>query len=226
MNADIILLQEVFAKVPNGLNLSDCLARSLELNAAFAPARKKLRTYNSAPVLCHSGLAVLAKGEIRDHAKLHLPQDERDGERLAQFVSVQTHGVSVLIANTHLTHLKDVSNLRQQELQTLRSHIDECAPHDVVIVGGDMNAAENDPIFDVLDGFDTINPQSIGTQTTLNAVNGTVPGAGLIDHIFAASEDMTIGLQGQTALDVRDEATGIYPSDHKAVVLDITISMS
>lgn len=224
LDPDIVLLQEVFAEVPSGLNVADHLADELDLQAAFVPARKKLREFQSNPVLCHSGLAVLTRGDILDNAKLNLPQDERDGERLAQFVSLRIDGVTVLIANTHLTHLGDAGDLRAQELDVLSAHLNDCPGHDVVVVGGDMNADETDAIFDVLDGFTSYPIAS--SPTTLNPVNGKAPKLGLIDHLFVSAKDVAIKGQAGLSMDGKDETAGVFPSDHKAVVLDLSIDLS
>ncbi|MEG3618690.1 endonuclease/exonuclease/phosphatase family protein [Magnetovibrio sp. PR-2] len=225
LDGDIILLQEVYSEVPSGLNVADHLAQSLNLNVAFAPARKKIRTYRNDPVLCHSGLAVLSKGNISDQSTRQLPQDERDGERLAQFVSLQMEGNRVLVANTHLSHLSDAGDLRRHELEVLAAHLEDCPPHDMVIVGGDMNADETDDVFNVLAGFQAF-PVSTVSDTTLNAVNGASPKPGFIDHLFVAAQDGELEGLATLALDQRVGPLDLFPSDHKAVVLDLPLNPS
>ena len=88
LDPDIVLLQEVFAVPSRGLCTADTLSAALGLHCAFHPARKKMRPFEGGDVLSQSGLAVLARAEILSSSPVALPDDPRDGERMAQIVRI------------------------------------------------------------------------------------------------------------------------------------------
>ncbi|HEY9080693.1 endonuclease/exonuclease/phosphatase family protein [Magnetovibrio sp.] len=222
VNADVVLLQEVFAEVPSGHDVARQLARDLNMNVAYAPTRKKLRPLNGAPVLGCSGLAVLTRGEIHTHQIVRLPEDTRDGERLAQVVSTDIGGTTVLLANVHLSHLTDADGLRQNQIEVLMDHLANARACDVTILGGDMNMTQGHSTLMELQtnrGFQ-LALCKIPPTTTLNPVEAGAPSMGVIDHILVkAPKDCRI--EAQTALNAPDSASGFYPSDHMAVIADI-----
>jgi len=228
LDADVILLQEVFAQIPRGLNVAQRLANELNMDFAYSPARKKIRLLGDAPLLCHSGLAVLVKGSVKKYETVCLPEDARDGERLGQWVSVKTGDISVLIGNVHLTHLKDEDQLREKQLQTLVHHRETQGRHDVCILGGDMNLKANHPIFHRLHKTNGLHPiaftQDHSPRTSLNPIDGNDVDAGVIDHIFVKADQKTIvAAHARPALNKPDGQKGIYPSDHMAIVANIEL---
>lgn len=224
VNADIVLLQEVYTEVPSGLDVSQYLAHDLGLECVYTPARKKLRTCSGSPVLCHSGLAVLARLPMTAET-VRLPDDDRDGERLGQIVQFSWNGLETVIANAHLTHLSDRDDLRAGQLSTLREHLPQKA--DLSIVGGDLNLIASHPVLVrelEAQGFIASAYKNM-PDSTLNAMNGGPPSTGVIDHIYIKSgENVSCTPLAQTALDRVDEQSGLYPSDHKAVVAQVQIA--
>jgi len=222
LNADVILLQEVFAQIPNGEDVARTIAHALKMNVVSAPARKKLRSVNGAPVLSCSGLAVLTRGTIRDHQTVRLPEDARDGERLGQVVSATIDGQEVLIANVHLSHLSGEDDLRQRQLDVLMDHAARLPEHDVMVLGGDMNLAARHSTLIALHtdrGFQVVEYDA-PPITTLNPIDGETADMGVIDHVFVkAAGDFRV--RAHTALNTLDDASGLYPSDHTAVVADV-----
>lgn len=229
MNADVILLQEVFSPVPGGHFGGEDVARTfgdaLDMSVAHAPARKKLRSLNGAPVLCCSGLAVLVRGTIRDHQAVRLPEDARDGERLGQVVSATIGGRGVLIANAHLSHLSGEDDLRQRQLDVLIDHAARRPEHDVMVLGGDMNLAAGHSVLIALQtdqGFQCVE-YDVPPITTLNPIDGETTDMGVIDHVFVKPAGGW-RVCAHTALNTLDDASGLYPSDHMAVVADVEIN--
>ena len=224
LGADVILLQEVFAEAPSGLDVSAHLAGALGMNTVYAPARKKLRKLNDVPVLSHSGLAVLARGPIGAHESVQLPDDERDGERLGQMVQVKVRGVDVVIGNVHLSHLPGQDDLRRRQLVYLAEHLKRFGGDMLRFAGGDMNAPAGHDIFDVLDGFTPLSVPGDGMRTTLNPVGGKPLQAGIIDHLFVSDPNGRVReTHVQVALHQPDGVHGVFPSDHRAVVADVAL---
>ncbi len=224
LGADAILLQEVFAEVPSGLDVSAHLAGALGMNTVYAPARKKLRKLNDVPVLSHSGLAVLARGPIGAHESVHLPDDERDGERLGQMVQVKVRGVDVVIGNVHLSHLPGQDNLRRRQLACLADNLKRFAGGKLCFAGGDMNAPAGHDIFNALDDFTPLAVSEDGMRTTLNPVGGKQPQTGIIDHLFVSDPNGRVReARVQVALHQPDGVHGVFPSDHRAVIADVAL---
>lgn len=225
LSADIILAQEVFSELPNGQDVARAFADALEMNVAHAPARKKLRSLNGAPTLSCSGLAVLTRGAVRDHHIVRLPEDPRDGERLGQVVSTTIDKQDVLVANVHLSHLAGEDGLRQRQLDTLMGRMAQACEHDVMVLGGDMNMTAEQPALAALHtkrGFLCVGHDGRVT-TTLNPVGGDAVEMGVIDHVFVKAGG-GCRIIARTALDARDDVTGLFPSDHMAVVVDIELN--
>ena len=227
LGADIILLQEVFAEASTGLHVGEHLGNELGLHMSFAPMREKTREREGVPMLCYSGLAVLSRTAILGSRIMRLPMDERDGERVGQVVKIKMNGMCLEIGNVHLTHLDDADDLRREQINLVTQGLDRTA--DLVILGGDMNAAQGHAIFQGLTGFNTPTFTDPAPLTTLNPINGQQPGSGpsIIDHIFVhAGGGRDLVARARTALDAADQNSGVYASDHMAVVVDVTLNRS
>lgn len=219
LDADIVLLQEVFAQAPSGLDAGRRLADELGMFLAYQPARKKLRKINGAPILGHSGLAVLSKTPPLATASVRLPSDPRDGERLGQLVRLTVKDLSVCVANVHLTHLSGADELRAAQLTALTEKMR--VGNDLGLVGGDMNAPLGHGLFGALAGFQGVSFENDPPVTTLNPVAGETSEAGVIDHIYVKCGGGKATLRARTALDMPDPKSGLFPSDHMAVVAEI-----
>lgn len=223
LKADIILLQEVFAQSPTGLHVGQRLASALGMDMHFVPARKKIRSLNGAPILCHSGLAVLSQAQIRDGHAVRLPMDERDGERIGQRVSLTLRGIDVCVGNMHLTHLPNADALRRRQLQTMLKACGETA--DLTVLGGDMNAPQGHALFKVLEGFVPLECRDAESASSLNPMADGSPPPGIIDHLFLRrNQGGDVSAKARLALHEGDARTGRYPSDHKAVVANLILS--
>jgi endonuclease/exonuclease/phosphatase family metal-dependent hydrolase len=121
LQPDVIALQECFRDVEGAYDTAAYLARTLHFRHAWTPARLKLREFESRALESWSGLALLSRWPFRRVEKVDLPSDERDGERIAQVALVDWED-GVVIANLHLTHLRDAAELRRRQLATLLMH--------------------------------------------------------------------------------------------------------
>jgi len=225
LNADVILLQEVFTQVPSGQDVARTFGDDLDMSVAHVPARKKLRGLNGVPVLSCSGLAVLSRGPIGVHQSVRLPEDARDGERLGQVVSTRIDTHEVLLANVHLSHLAGEDGLRQRQLDALMNHVASIPDHDVTVLGGDMNLVAGHSILSALQKDRDVQGVSYAAPptTTLNPVDPMPPSMGVIDHVFVKATGKCFA-HANIALNTPDEASGVFPSDHMAVVVDIAFN--
>lgn len=225
LGADIILLQEVFAQAPAGLHVGQRLADGLRMDLSFAPARTKIRKINGAPLWCHSGLAVLSKTPIQSSRVLHLPMDECDGERIGQVVQIDLKGLRLDIANIHLTHLKNADELRHQQLQMLVNNLNGKA--DLTVIGGDMNMPRGHTIFQQLAEYTEPVIDHPVPPSSINPVSGNVPccSMGIIDHVFLRQgPGRSASAKAHLTMNAPAPKSGIFPSDHMAVVVDVTVS--
>lgn len=221
LKADVILLQEVFAQSPAGMHVGRRLASALSMDMHFVAARQKVRLLNGAAVLGHSGLAVLSKTPIHDGKAVKLPMDDRDGERIGQRVLLTIRGLDVIVGNMHLTHLPDADALRRKQLQTMLWGCDEAA--DLTVLGGDMNAPRCNGMFQILEGFVAPDFSSVEQASSINPITGSSSVPGIIDHLYLRGhKGGEIKAKAHLALHEPHARTGRYPSDHKAVVVNVS----
>jgi endonuclease/exonuclease/phosphatase family metal-dependent hydrolase len=140
---DILLLQDVFATADHRFNTAAYLARHLGMTCAFHPARPKIRHLDGRPVQSHCGLAVLSRHRLGASAKLELPRDMRDGERIVQFADLEIQGTPLLLANVQLTNLAGTDALRRHQIERIAQLLGETRDYDHILVGGDFNAGRH-----------------------------------------------------------------------------------
>ena len=211
--ADVVCLQECFEG--GGRDTAQALARATGLRAHVAPAREKLRLMDGALVWSASGLALLSRTPLRPRT-LVLPSDPADGERIAQYADLSAAGRPIRILNLHLTHLRGpaAARLRAAQLVTALAWSSEGLPG-ALVVAGDLNATAADPELAVL-----------GLSAAPSTLQGPREGAArlagsAIDHVHLQLAAGWRIASRQTALD-RPDGEGWFPSDHAAVVLDLT----
>lgn len=218
LDADIILLQEVFAGAPAGLHVGETLARTLGMGLAFAPARQKERLFRGASAPCVSGLAVLSRPPVGQAYSVGLPEDSADGERIAQVVTLGD-ARPLHVVNLHLTHLPGRGDLRRRQMAAALAAV----PGDglPVLLGGDLNAVDGAAPFDLLSDFARPALSDEGPRTSLNPVAGAAAEPGVIDHLMLRADGPPPVLTARLALDRPGPTDGIYPSDHKALAVEI-----
>ncbi len=234
---DVLALQEVFQA--QTADTARTIAESLNMGYWVAPARQKVRLFEQQPADSSSGLAVLTRFLTQGQVVRALPIDERDGERLAQYVSLTISGQSVLIINTHLSHLRGASALRQAQLQALLEPLKpadkqgirfEEQTYSAVFLCGDFNAERHSPEIRFL-----LNQTRLSVQYTTLTTNGLTPAVTLpnrhssapfsgteIDFIFSiapTTDQHPIVNQARVVL-TEPDANGHYPSDHVGVLID------
>jgi len=217
LGPDIVLLQEVYSNRDGSDNTARHLARELDINCAYHPARTKTRKLDGTPMLCSSGLAILSRYPIIWSERYVLPCDPRDGERIAQFAEIRIDRTRLLLVNLHLSHLDFADNLRRRQLNCIISRMTNAWDHDHILLGGDFNAAADTALFETFADY----PRLAATRATSPAPIGLG-----VDHLFAVRRRDAAPLlisAASATLDEADEDAGILASDHLGVQAWITL---
>lgn len=247
LRPDVVGLQEVWADRKSGENLAEWLAAELGLHwtwaASPAPERWQRRIDDPAADI---GNAVLSRWPVREQEVLHLPApDDLDDGRLALYARLDAPGHPVPFFTTHLTSPLHASAVRREQVTALAEFI---AAHRhgtdfPPVVTGDFNAVPDSdelrlfggtrtaPVVPgqvFFDAWEYADPRTTGT--TWDHTNPYVhPGLGpsaRIDYIHVGGP---AGPEGEgTVRGVRragdGPVDGVWPSDHAAVVADLSVS--
>lgn len=211
LDPDVVLLQEVFAC--EGLDTARVLSARLGAAVSCFPARLKRRNHLGRQVLSTSGLAFLSRAPLQTRAR-SLTSDPMDGERIA--VLAEASGVRLL--NLHLSHLGGDLGRRLRARQLAEAldwaRADWAGP---LLVGGDLNADLAAPELAALAGLAA---PAVALGSSLIGAMSRCGGA--IDHLALIDPSVGYRIDRQfLALDTPDQG-GLFPSDHAAIVLDLT----
>jgi endonuclease/exonuclease/phosphatase family metal-dependent hydrolase len=228
--AQVILCQECFRSADGQADTLGYLAAGLGMSAYFLPGRKKERLLAGERIASFSGLGVLTSLPVLGQAAIDLPASAADGDRKAQLLTLEPlPGYRMLIANIHLTHLRD-DHLRREQLQALLKAVTE-SDADTRLIGGDWNAEVDSPVLQ-----DEL--RSVRAMDCYRLGGGTAPRISLleslknerpicVDHFFAlpgSGRDLYPPvLHADIVLNNRDDATGLYPSDHFGIRITLVI---
>ena len=231
---DVILLQECFAAVDGSADTLRALAADLGMHATWAPARRKKRAFESREIESDSGLGILTRVPLAETQAVQLPADPRDGERLAQFGLLEVEDAVVLLANIHLTHLRDSGDLRRDQLATVLAH-PWLSRTDVTarLICGDFNVKPpqvHDMIRVIGGGWDICDTYRLGQgeepHTSL-APRGDGRGEPrVIDYILSVEADSNSHprcIDSAVVLNRRDPTRRFYPSDHFGVATTLIL---
>ncbi|MFC3682192.1 endonuclease/exonuclease/phosphatase family protein [Hydrogenophaga luteola] len=223
LSPDVIALQEDLRTADGLTHTALALARALGLQLSWVPARSKLRKVGLRRTLTTSGLAVLSRQPVLEQRLLALPEDPRDGERVAQCVRLPGPAGDWWLANLHLTHLGDRADLRRQQLEAVLRMMGETAPTCSVVLCGDLNASTEDA---EIAGFlrqGMLRDAFAGRPKVTH-----VDAAGAVrnlDHIlFRPGDEQTVAAGFVGVVLDRPEAHGVWPSDHRGVCAELLFS--
>jgi endonuclease/exonuclease/phosphatase family metal-dependent hydrolase len=153
LSPDLVALQEVFRGETGRPDTGTQLATALGMTCAWAPARFKRRVLEGREVSGWSGMALLSNQAWDYVDAVDLPADPRDGERVAQVGLLDLGGISVVVANVHLTHLRDADGLRREQLDCVLDHPLLQMKRAMRLLMGDFNSGlESDLMREVLGG--------------------------------------------------------------------------
>ncbi len=222
LDADVVALQEDLCCEEGGLHTAGALARALGLHLSTVPARRKPRRIDGRDRDSSSGLAVLSREPALAQRVLALPQDARDGERVAQCVRLAHGSGHWWLINLHLTHLSDRADLRRAQLDTVLGALDDVAGREAVVLCGDFNASATDPAI-----AGALTPHGPLTDAFARRPKTThrddAGRAHDLDQIFlcAGGEAAPPTVRHAAVVLDRPDASGVMPSDHCAVCADL-----
>jgi endonuclease/exonuclease/phosphatase family metal-dependent hydrolase len=229
---DLLLLQECFRTDDGRVDTADTLARELGMESVVAPARAKPRLWQGALLPSTSGLALLTRWPVRESERLLLPSDERGGERIALIAQIATPVGEIVVANIHLSHLRNDSPMRARQLDTLMASSRWQQPAAARFFGGDLNADAESPELSGLAAH-----PSLAVIDTARLADTAVPlpathplparlgrGSRRIDFVFAVTPREQEHPRWENAgVSLAVPINGVYVSDHAAVTADLVL---
>ena len=222
LSADVIALQEDLRTSDGLTHTALALARALSMQLTWAPARTKPRSVGLRRTVTSSGLAILCRQPALEQRVIALPEDVRDGERIAQCVRLPGGAGGWWLVNLHLTHLPDRTDLRRMQLETVLQAMDRMARDQRVVLCGDFNARPADA--EIARFLSPDGPLVDVFADRPKVTHVTESGVALdLDHIFLRTVHGAQPFQvaaARVALD-RPGACGVMPSDHFAVCADL-----
>ena len=228
LDPDIVLLQEALRTVDGSLDTVHRLGSDLGMAATFAPARRKSREVEGVRLETWSDLGILSRFDGFRTEPLPLPDHPDDGERIALLCRWTIGGIDLVVANVHLTHLRDQDALRGRQVATLLEHLWLNGLAGVTLVGGDLNTRPPG-----LDAFrEVVSPRWL---TDAFAAGGGMPEAftipvgrpgapgARVDHLLAIEGEGSrpVRFTGVGIVLNRPDPHGLYPSDHYGVTVDL-----
>jgi len=227
----IVACQECFYSDEGKADTLKFLADRLSMNYSFLSGRSKSRYLAGNWVDSQSGLGILSSYPLTATNDLNLPVVLGDDERKVQQVEVTLpSGKTILVTNTHLTHLNNTLG-RKEQAEALADMVMLNKVDGYNIVCGDFNCE----------------PASIEVKSFIKkskavdcyiAGNGPEPRHSLanafarnvyicVDHIFAlpipGSSKYPQFINSRVVLNIPDRQTGLFPSDHFGISTELII---
>lgn len=220
----VIACQECFYSEEANADTLKFLANELNMNYSFLPGRSKKRLFEGRVVNSTSGLGILSVYPLTETNSFDLPVVPEDNDRKAFSVNVNLpSGKTLTMTTTHLTHLGQHKGLRKAQAETLAGFVIEREPNPYHIICGDFNAT---PDSEAVMAFREL----AKAADCYTAGNGTEPHYSLTDAYYKANKQVCIDhiftlqlpdtdnypqfIDSAVVLNVPDEASGLYPSDH------------
>ena len=219
----IIACQECFLSEEANADTLKFLAAGLNMHHTFVSGRLKKRLFNGQWVDSQSGLGILSVYPFAVLKEFLLPGSAGDDDRKAQQAGILLPwGETLLITNTHLTHLGDSDGTRKIQAEALARLVTAANAYRYHIICGDFNATSTSAeikIFTALSGAADCYTAGDGTEPSYTLADAFIKGKMIaVDHIFALPIAGTGKhpefINSAVVLNQRDGATGLYPSDH------------
>ena len=228
LRPDVLVCQEVFREDAGPRDTLSTLQRKLGLQASWAPARFKLRECEGVALNGWSGMGLLSRYAWAYVDVLELPADDRDGERVAQIALLEVGETSVVVANVHLTHLRDGDKLREAQLDSVLRHPLMQMRKAIRLICGDLNTTPENPLLSrmlknreagsLIDTY--VHGHGEAERGTLPPRGNTPAGRPCVDYILSVAdseENQPVFTSSAVVLRNRDPRSGTLPSDHYGV---------
>lgn len=235
LRPDILLLQEAYAEIDGGHSTAVSLARALDMQLDYLPARFNMRKAAGRRRGSWSGMALLSRLPVTSHDRLLLPTHPDDGERVAQLAVLTVGDHRLLVINAHLTYLPAADATRIAQLRTLLNHPWLGEPYAAVLLCGDLNASPESAAMTwlrtrsgwrVTDLYQHLHPGR--PRASILADRQAYAGAALgpnVDYVLLLEDRWPAELQPLSAAYVLDRParSGHYPSDHFALQVEFRL---
>ncbi len=230
LQPDVIACQECFVSEEAGADTLHFLAKELTMQAIFLPARFRKRIFRENWVNSFSGLGILSRYPVMPVQSYALPEVPGDDERKLQLAEITLPGDdNLLIANTHLTHLRNVE-LRCKQAAFVAEITSSFAHYNYRVICGDMNAEGNSSEIKTLKSTaPAIDCYAAGKGAEPRYSQAEAYDRGIricVDHLFALPFPGTGSypkfVNSTIVLNSKDE-NGIYPSDHFGITTSLVI---
>ena len=227
----VVACQECFSSEDGNADTLKFLSEELNMQCCFLPARFRKRLFKGNWVNSFSGLGVLSAFPVRELENYILPDVPGDEQRKLQLAEIELRRDNkMLIANTHLTHVRNVE-LRKEQAGFVADKVSSLEDYKYRIICGDLNAVP---------GSAEINELTTKAKATdcYTAGSGAEPRYSLaeaydrgimvcVDHIFALAYPSTNTypdfVNSAIVLNSKDHEKGIYPSDHFGICTTLLI---
>lgn len=246
LRPDVVLLQEV--RCGDGLeNTAARLAGRLGdgCSATYACATAgPAGTWGAGSGAGEEGLAVLTRHRVVAHRELELPEARPDERRLLLSARLEIEGRPVDVHTTHLHWRLGDGLARERQVLALDEAARAFGADAPRILAGDFNAAPDTDEIRFLTGKHTLGGRRTVWQDAFARVRPHEDGwtwasrnpqtewlrwldrDRRIDYVFVSPEapdGRGRVLDARVALDAPDPQSGVWPSDHFAVVADVQI---
>jgi len=231
LSPGIIACQECFSSDEANADTLKFLSEKLNMQFGFLPARFRKRLFKGNWVNSFSGLGILSSFPIRELESYILPEVPGDEPRKLQLAEIELPGNNkMIIANTHLTHLRNVE-LRKEQAGFVADKVAAFEEYKYRLICGDLNAMPGSTEINAL----TSRAKAIDCYA---AGGGAEPRYSLaeaynrgimicVDHIFALPYPSTNTypdfVNSAIVLNAKDHEKGIYPSDHFGICTTLVI---
>ena len=227
LRPDIFACQEVFREESGDIDTFTTLQKQLQMDGAWAPARYKQRESEGRAVTGWSGMALFSTRPWAYVDVLELPSDPLDGDRLAQVGLLEIERFSIVVANVHLTHLRDAEELRRRQVESVLEHPLMQMKQAMRVICGDFNSQPDSSLMTtLLDGNEHGNLRDayvIGGGQADHATlppRGAAPSGRCVDYILSlasTADAHPLFTSSAVTFKRRHPLCGILPSDHFGV---------
>ena len=227
----VIACQECFSSEDGKADTLQFLAAELDMQAFFLPGRFRKRLFKGNWVNSFSGLGILSAFPIKELENYMLPDVPGDEQRQLQIAEIALQGDNkMLIANTHLTHVRNVE-LRKEQAGFVADKVSAFHDYKYRIICGDLNAIPGSTeINELISKAKAIDCYTAGGGAEPRYSLAEAYNRGImicVDHIFAlpfsASNTYPDFVNSSIVLNSKDHQKGIYPSDHFGISTTLTI---